>query len=89
MLSTEIIIGLDNTCSSMGIRNSIKSRILQKKTQKCLFLYLGHLAAGAGGKAYQGIMEFDMEDHQVDMPYFFKNSTQCKGILLEYFEFMG
>ena len=34
-------------------------------------------------------MEFDMEDHQVDMPYFFKNSTRCKGILLEYFEFMG
>ena len=51
--------------------------------------HLAHLAAGAGGQAYQGVTDFDMEDHQVDMYYFFKNSTRCKGILLEYLEFMG
>ena len=34
-------------------------------------------------------MDFDIEDREVDMYSFFKNSTQRKGILLEYFEFMG
>ena len=48
-----------------------------------------HIAARAVGQAYQKIMDFDIEDHQVDMYSFFKNSTQRKGILLEYFEFMG
>ena len=51
--------------------------------------HLAHLAAGAVGQAYQGITDFDMGDHQVDMYYFFKNSTRQKGILLEYLEFMG
>ena len=30
-----------------------------------------------------------MEDHQVDMYYFFKNNTRRRGILLEYLAFMG
>ena len=34
-------------------------------------------------------MDFDMEDHQVDMYYFIKNSTWHKGILQEYLESMG
>ena len=85
-------IGLDNTNSNMGIRNSIKSRILEKNADvfaagcSC---HLAHLAAGAGGRAYEEVIGFDMEDHQVDMFYFFKNSTRRKGILLEYLDFMG
>ena len=51
--------------------------------------HLAHLAAGAGGQTYQGVTDFDMEDHQVDMYYFFKNSTQRKGIRLECLQFMG
>ena len=67
------------------------SRILEKRSDvfaagcSC---HLAHLAASAGGQAYQEIMDFDMEDYQVDMYYFFKNSTRRKGILLEYLEFM-
>ena len=34
-------------------------------------------------------MDFDQEDHQVDMYYFFKNSTWRNEILLEYLGFMG
>ena len=86
-----VSIGLDNINSNMGICNSIKSRILEKNSDVFVAscsCHLAHLAAGAGGQAYQGIMDFDMEDHQVDMYYFFKNSTRRKGILLEYFEFM-
>ena len=87
-----VSIGLDNTNSNMGIRNSIKSTILQKNSDLfvagCSF-HLAHLAAGAGGQAYQGVTDLDMEDHQVDMYHFFKNNTQRKGILLECLEFMG
>ena len=43
--------------------------------------HLAHLAAGAGGQAYQGVTDFDMEDHQVDMYYFFKTVHNAK----EYF----
>ena len=84
--------GLDNTNSDMGIRNSIKSRNLQKISDVFVAgcsCHLAHLAAGVGGQAYQGVTGFDMEDHQVDMYYFFKNSTRLKGILLEYLEFIG
>ena len=87
-----VSIGLDNTNSNMGIRNSIKSRILQKNSDVFVAgcsCHLAHLAAGAGGQAYQGVTDFDMEDHQVDIYYFFKNNTRRKGILLEYLEFMG
>ena len=78
-----VSIGLDNTNSNMGIRNSIKSRILQKNSDVFVAgcsCHLAHLAAGAGGQAYQSVTDFDMEDHQVDMYYFFKNSTRRKGI---------
>ena len=79
-----VSIGLDNTNSNMGIRNSIKSTILQKNSDLfvagCSF-HLAHLAAGAGGQAYQGVTDFDMEDHQVDMYYFFKTVHNAK----EYF----
>ena len=50
---------------------------------------MAHFAAGAGSQAYQGVTDFEMKDHQVDMYYFFKNSTRRKGILLEYLVFMG
>ena len=76
----------------MGIRNSIKSKILQKNSDMfvagCSY-HLAHLTAGAGDQAYQGETDFDMEDHQVDVYYFFKNSTRREGILLEYLEFKG
>ena len=75
----------------MRIRNSIKSRILEKSSDVFVVgcsCHLAHLAASAAGQAYQEIMDFDMEDHQVDMYYFFKNSTRRKGILLEYLDFM-
>ena len=76
----------------MGIRNSIKLRMLQKNLDMLLAgcsCHLAHLVAGAGGQAYQGVTDLDMEDHQAGMYYFFKNSTRCKGILLKYLEFMG
>ena len=69
-LNNLVSIGLDNTNSNMGLRSSIKSRILQKNSDvfvagcSCLLAYL---AAAAGGQAYQGVTDFDMKDDQVDM----------------------
>ena len=51
--------------------------------------HLAHLAAGAGGRAFQKISNFDVEDHQVDPYFHFKGSTRRKGILIEYLEFVG
>ena len=45
--------------------------------------------ATCGGKAYANISGFDMEEHQVDIYYYFKKSTRRKGILKEYVEFVG
>ena len=50
---------------------------------------MAHLAAGAGGRAFQKVSNFDVEDHQVDIYCYFKGSTRRKGILIEYLQFVG
>ena len=51
--------------------------------------HLAYLAAGAGGRAFQKVSNFDVEDHQVDLYYYFKEGTRRKGILIEYLQFVG
>ena len=87
-----VSVGLDNTTTNMGIRNSLKTRILSENAQTFIAgcnCHLAHLAAGKGGDAYAAITKFDCEDHQVDLYYFFKRSTHRKGILKEYMDFVG
>ena len=48
-----------------------------------------HLAAGKGGKAYTSSSTFNVEDHRVDLHYYFKGNTKRKGILAEYVDFVG
>ena len=87
-----VSIGLDNGSTNMGKRNSIKSRFLEKNAA-CFIAgcncHLAHLAAATGGKAFKDKTGFNVEDHQVDIYYFFKGSTRRKGILIEYLEFTG
>ena len=75
----------------MESQNSIKSKIIENNTSvfvaECS-CHLAHLAATRGGLAFKNVTNFDVEDHQVDLYYFFKNNTQQKRILLEYMEFM-
>ena len=84
-------IGLDNTNSNMGNKNSIKSRILEKNPE-CVIAgcncHLSHLAACKGGTADYAESGFDCEDHQVDL-YYFRGSLKRKGILTEFLEFVG
>ena len=76
----------------MGIRNSVKSR-KQQKNPDCLIAgcnyHSAHLAASKGGNAYHKKTGFDIEEHQVDLYYFFKKSTRRKGILANYTELVG
>ena len=87
-----VSIGLDNCSTNMGKRNSIKSRFLEKNVA-CFIAgcncHLAHLAAASGGKAFKDKTGFNVEDHQVDIYYFFKGSTRRKGILTEYLESTG
>ena len=84
-----ISLGVANTNTNVGEHNSIKL-----KENKSIFIagcncHLVHLAAGQRGKAYANISGFDMEEHQVDIYYYFKKSTRRKGILKQYVEFVG
>ena len=87
-----ISFGVDNCNSNVGEKNSIKTRILSEN-KSCFIAgcscHLAHLAAGKGGKAYTNITSFDVEDHQVDLYYYFKGSTRRKGILSEFVDFVG
>ena len=70
----------------------MKSRVLEKNPQcfiagcKC---HLAHLAAGKGGSAYSNVSGFDCEEHQVNLYYFFKDSSRWKSILTEFLDFTG
>ena len=85
-------VGLDNTNANIGNKNSIKSRIHEKKASYFIAdcnCYLLHLAADRGDSAYSAVSGVDFQDHQVDLYYFFHSSTRRKGILTEYIEFVG
>ena len=49
---------------------------------------LAHPAAGKGERDDLKENEFDMEEHQVDLLYYFIGSTPRKGILAQYIAFV-
>ena len=83
-----VSFGVDNCNTNIGCNNSMQTRILNEN-KNCFIAgyscHLAHLAAGAGGRAFQKVSNFDVEDHQVDLYYYVKGSTRQKGILIEYF----
>ena len=87
-----VSIGLGNTNTNVGNNNSIKTRIHKKKNEWFIAgcnCHLCHLAAGAGGKAFAKEDSFEIDEHQVDLYYFFKSSSKRKGILVEYLNFVN
>ena len=87
-----VSVGLDNTSTNKGSRNSLRTRILAENPQTFIAGYnfhLSHLAEGKCGEALGSIAKFDCEDHHVDFYYFFKRSTRRKSILQEYMELVG
>ena len=83
-------LGVDNTNVNIGEHDSIKSRVLEKEPGIVVVgcpCHMLHNAAGKGATAYGNITNFDIEDHCVDLFYWFDKSTKRKGALKEYFEF--
>ena len=74
-----VSFGVDNCNTNIGCNNSMQTRILNEN-KNCFITgcsgHLAHLAAGAGGRAFQKVSNFDVEDHQVDLYYYFKGSTR-------------
>ena len=85
-------VDLDNTNTIMGEHNSLKSRTHTENLETFIAGYnshLAHIAACNGGQGYCPATGFDCKEHQIDLFYFFKNSTGRKGILVESLEFVG
>ncbi|CAB4009886.1 ATP-dependent DNA helicase [Paramuricea clavata] len=83
-------IGLDNTNVNIGDHNSIKSRAKEKNEDIVIAGCLCHILHNASGKAattFSEVTGFDVEDHCVDVFYWFDKSGKRKSILEEYYEF--
>jgi hypothetical protein len=79
--------GLDNTNVDIGDHNSIKSRTTEKNEDIIIAgcpCHILHNAAGKVGIAFSEITGFDIEDHCVDVFYWFDKSSKRKSILKEY-----
>ena len=67
---------------------TIKSRVLAKEPNVVVVAgcpcHMLHNAAAKGPTAFADATGFDLEDHCVDLFYWFDKSTKRKGILKEY-----
>lgn len=87
--TVQILFDADNINTNVGQHNLIKSRALTEN--KSLFItscncHLVHTTACQGRKAFENIFECDIEEHQVNIYYYFKKSMQRKRISKDYFE---
>ena len=71
-----VSIGVDNV--NIGVKSSLKSRV-QERNKSCFIAgyncLLAHIAANDEGSSYSRVSGFDMEDHMVDLYYYFKSSS--------------
>ena len=72
--------------TNTGCNNSMQTRILNENkncfTAGCS-CNLAHHTAAAGGRAFQKVSNFDVEDHQEDLHYYFKGSNLQMGTHIE------
>ena len=92
-ISWQQCIGLsvDNTAVNMGIRNSIKTRVLRENSSAYIMgcpCHIIHNTAIAGNKAFVESCGFDVGDFAVDNFYWLDKSSKRKNLLLEYCEFV-
>ena len=83
-------LGVDNTNVNIGAHDSIKNRVPGKEPNVFVAgcpCHMLHNAAAKGATAFADATGFDLEDHCVDLFYWFDKSTKRKGILKEYCEF--
>ena len=74
----------------MGIRNLMKSRVLEKN-DNCYFVgypcHIIHNTAHAGLSTFLEVSLFQVEDFCIDLYYFFDKSSKIKSVLMEYTQF--
>ena len=77
-------IGVDNSSVNIGERNSIKSRVVEKSPEivisRCS-CHILHNAASKAADAFAVISDFSVEDHCVDLFYWFDKSSKRKSVL--------
>ena len=81
-------MGLDDTNANTGNRNLIKTKALEKnstiKILGCPCHVLHNAAMKKASTAFAKTTKFDIEDHCVDLHYWFNNSSKQKSSLEEY-----
>ena len=83
-------LGVDNTSVNIGVRNSIKSQILQKN--KAVYVngcpcHVIHNAAQKGGQKYCALSKFYFEEFLINLYFWFEHSTKRKNQLRTFCEF--
>ena len=76
-------LGVDNTNVNFGARDSIKSRVLAKQPNVVVAgcpCHMLHNTAAKGATAFADATGCDLEDHSVDVCYWFDKSTKRKRI---------
>ena len=83
-------LGLSNTNSDIGARNSIKQRAIEKNrnvfASGCPWHIL-HNTASKANSEFSKITKFDLGNYSVDLYYWFDKFPKQKDALLEYYEF--
>ena len=85
-------LGVDNTNANIGEHNSLKSRALEKNNNTPIAgcpRHILHKVACKSGSALATVTCFDIEDHCVDLFYWFDKSSKRKSILKKYYEFFN
>ena len=80
-------VGVDNTSVNIEIRNSLRTRILQRNRAIYFNGCPCHVLHNAAQKAFCNCCGFDAEEFAIDLYYWFKKSTKRKNDLHSYSEF--
>ena len=83
-------VGVDNTSVNIGVRDSIKTRVLNRNS--AIFFngcpcHIIHNATQKAGDSFTACCGFDVEEFSIDLYYWFDKSTKCKNGLQSYCTF--
>ena len=84
-------LSVDNTNANLGVKNSIKTRMLAKNehmyVQGCP-AHMVHNVGKKGSKEFKSATGFDIGDFLTDVYFYFDKSTKRKGQLKEFCDFV-
>ena len=80
-------VGVDNTSVNIGVRDSLKTRILQYTYFNGCPCHIIHNAAKKAAESFALCSGFDVEEFVIDLYYWFDHSTKRKNGLQSYCTF--